>query len=168
MTKLWFSLVQRHVLLVEFKCLISFSSFLVHCGCFPMLLCICKLWLCFSVRFCTLRVFALCLMFSFVIVVFDPSVSLFCDLAFLSYFSFISCFLKLFVLEPFCRSLPFCRIWQSEQSIAVYTSEFILLLLSAVTSSINISEEVPLAAIHAHAVTLPPPCLTDDMVCFRS
>ncbi len=44
-----------------------------------------------------------------------------------------------------------CWIWAD--NIARNTSEFILLLLSAVTSSINTREPVPLAAIHAHATT---------------
>ena len=63
--------------------------------------------------------------------------------------------------------------WQPEDwiwadNIAWNTSEFILLLLSAVTSSINTREPVPLAAIHAHAITQPPPCFTDEVVCFGS
>ena len=53
-----------------------------------------------------------------------------------------------------------------EQIILPKTQEFILLLLSAVTS-INTREPVPLAAIHAHAMTLPPPRFTDEVVCFR-
>ncbi len=44
--------------------------------------------------------------------------------------------------------------WIWADNIARNTSEFILLLLSAVTSSINTREPVPLAAIHAHAMTL--------------
>ncbi len=52
--------------------------------------------------------------------------------------------------------------WIWANNIARNTSEFILLLLSAVTSSINTREPVPLAAIHAHAMTLPPPCFTDE------
>lgn len=43
---------------------------------------------------------------------------------------------------------------QSEQSIAVYISEFILLLLSAVTQSINISGHES----RDHTITLPPSC----------
>ncbi len=58
--------------------------------------------------------------------------------------------------------------WIWADNIARNTSEFILLLLSAVTSSINTREPVPLAAIHAHAMTLPPPCFTDEVVCFGS
>ena len=58
--------------------------------------------------------------------------------------------------------------WIWADNIARNTSEFILLLLSAVTSSINTREPVPLAAIHAHAMILPPPCFTDEVVCFGS
>ncbi len=43
--------------------------------------------------------------------------------------------------------------WIWADNIARNTSEFILLLLSVVTSSINTREPVPLAAIHAHATT---------------
>lgn len=35
-------------------------------------------------------------------------------------------------------------------------------ILSAVTSSLNVADTVP----HACAITLPPPCLTDDVICF--
>ena len=56
--------------------------------------------------------------------------------------------------------------WIWADKIPRNTSEFILLLLSAVTSSVNTREPVPLAAIHAHAMTLPPPCFTDEVVCF--
>ena len=38
--------------------------------------------------------------------------------------------------------------------MSLSTSEFILLLLSCVTSSINASDPVPLAAMHAQAITL--------------
>ncbi len=58
--------------------------------------------------------------------------------------------------------------WILADIIARNTSEFILLLLSAVTSSINTREPVPLAAIHAHAMTLPPPCFTDEVLCLGS
>ncbi len=66
-------------------------------------------------------------------------------------------------------SNEFWSIWLIwADNIARNTSEFILLLLSAVTSSINTREPVPLAAIHAHAMTLPPPCFTDEVVCLGS
>ena len=58
--------------------------------------------------------------------------------------------------------------WIWADNIVRNTSEFILLLLSAVTSSINTREPVPLAAIHAHAMTLSPPCFTEEVVCFGS
>ncbi len=44
--------------------------------------------------------------------------------------------------------------WIWADSISLYTSEFIRLLLSSVTSSLNTSNPVPLEAIHAHAITL--------------
>lgn len=56
--------------------------------------------------------------------------------------------------------------WIWGESTALCTLQFIVLLLSAVTSSLNIADTVPLAAIHACAITLPPPCLTDDVICF--
>ena len=49
------------------------------------------------------------------------------------------------------------------ESIVLYTSEFILLLRSAVTLSINTSELVPLATVHAHTITLPRPCFRNEM-----
>ncbi len=52
---------------------------------------------------------------------------------------------------PSMSSEAFGWIWAD--NIARNTSEFILLLLSVVTSSINTREPVPLAAIHAHATT---------------
>lgn len=38
----------------------------------------------------------------------------------------------------------------------------------AVTSLENTGEQILLAALSAHTVTLAPLCLTDDVVCFRS
>lgn len=46
--------------------------------------------------------------------------------------------------------------------------EFIFLLLSAMTSSINTSELLPLAAAQAHTMALLLPCLTHEGVCVRS
>lgn len=40
--------------------------------------------------------------------------------------------------------------------------------ISALTSSLDTSDPVPLGAMRAHGVALPPPCLTDDVVCFGS
>lgn len=61
-------------------------------------------------------------------------------------------------------------VWLWADSIALYTSEFILLRPSAVTSSMKTSEPVQLTALHAHdaTITLPPPCLTDEVLCFGS
>ena len=53
-----------------------------------------------------------------------------------------------------------CSIW-------LRSDESTWLLLSSVWS-INTSDPVPLEAIHAHAITLPPLCFTDDGVCFGS
>ncbi len=49
-----------------------------------------------------------------------------------------------------------CCIWLNlwAESMSLYTSELIRLLLSSVTSSINASHTVPLEAMHAHAITL--------------
>lgn len=58
--------------------------------------------------------------------------------------------------------------WIGAESKALHAPEFNLLLLSAVTSSISTKGSVPLAAIHARAITLPPPCLTHDVVSIRS
>lgn len=46
--------------------------------------------------------------------------------------------------------------WIWAAIIALYTSQFILLLLTAVTSPTNTSEPVPLAAIRARMTRLPP------------
>lgn len=64
----------------------------------------------------------------------------------------------------------FCSVClkPSRKHSPVHFTKCILLLLSTVTSSINTSASVPLTAKHVHAITLPPPCLTDDVVCFRS
>ncbi len=60
---------------------------------------------------------------------------------------------------------PFGWIWA--ESIPLYTSEWIRLLLSSVTSSPNTSNPVPLEAMHTHAITALPG-FTDDVVCFGS
>ena len=46
----------------------------------------------------------------------------------------------------------------------MYISEVILLLPSAVTSSVVTSDSVPLAAVHDYDTMLCPPCLTGDVV----
>lgn len=61
------------------------------------------------------------------------------------------------------RTVKCCLI-----SFAMYNLAFILIVLSAATSSINTSDPVPLGAIHGHAITFPAPCLTDNAVWFRS
>ncbi len=53
------------------------------------------------------------------------------------------------------RPINFAAVgWIWADSISLYTSEFIRLLLSSVTSSLNTSNPVPLEAMHAHAITL--------------
>lgn len=59
----------------------------------------------------------------------------------------------------------FCSIRLSLSSRARYTSEFILLLLSAARSSVNTSDFVPLAAIHPHAITQSDRCLLWKTLC---
>ncbi len=81
---------------------------------------------------------------------------------FLSLQKLFGCFCSMLwvIVHLHCEapSNEFWSIWLEYEQIilARNTSEFILLLLSAVTSSINTREPVPLAAIHAHAMTLPP------------
>ena len=41
--------------------------------------------------------------------------------------------------------------------------ETLQLLLSTVTSSLNTREPVSVAAVHAHTITLPPSCFTDEV-----
>lgn len=53
-------------------------------------------------------------------------------------------------------------------NIAWNNSDFILLYLSAITSLIHTRKSVSLATIHAHIMILPPPCFTDEVVCFGS
>lgn len=80
-----------------------------------------------------------------------------------SWVAFTVCFGSLSI----CTVKP-CQIgfagfsWIWGESTALCTLQFIVLLLSAVTSSLNIADTVP----HACAITLPPPCLTDDVICF--
>ena len=71
-------------------------------------------------------------------------------------------------IEQYCFSggpisfAAFAWIWADSKDL--YTSEFILLLLSAVTASITTRDPVPLASIHVHSIALPPTCLTDNAV----
>lgn len=69
------------------------------------------------------------------------------------------CFCSVLLVISYLLSEPA----ESEQSMALYTSEFMLPLLSAGTTSINTSFPVPLAALHAHTITLPPTCLRDNV-----
>ncbi len=57
--------------------------------------------------------------------------------------------------------------WIWAESISLYTSELIRLLLSSVTSSLNTSNPVPLEAMQLMHHTAPP-CFTDGVVCFGS
>ena len=82
---------------------------------------------------------------------------------------FLGCFGCMFwvIVHP-CYETPPDRFgWIWADSMSLNTSQFIRLLLSCVTSSINTSDAEPLAAMHAPAITLPPLCFTDDVVCFR-
>ena len=83
--------------------------------------------------------------------------------------SILTCFPNMFgvIIHLHCERppQPFCRIWLNvSQWLDWYPSEFILLYLSAVTSSLNSSEPVLLAAIHTPATTQPPLCLAHDVV----
>ncbi len=72
-----------------------------------------------------------------------------------SWVTFAVCFGSSSICTMKCRPIniaPFDWIWA--ESISLYTSEFIQLLLSSVTPSINTSNPVPLEAMHAHAITL--------------
>uniref|UniRef100_A0A0E9WJE5 Uncharacterized protein n=1 Tax=Anguilla anguilla TaxID=7936 RepID=A0A0E9WJE5_ANGAN len=50
--------------------------------------------------------------------------------------------------------------WICADKMFLYTSEIILLLPSAVTSSMKTNEPDPEVAIHDQAITLPPPSFT--------
>ncbi len=52
------------------------------------------------------------------------------------------------------RAAHACGVTLWAESISLYTSELIRLLLSSVTSSLNTSNPVPLEVMHAHAITL--------------
>ena len=63
-------------------------------------------------------------------------------------------------------------VWPSASEInsvglmLLYTLVWILLLTSAEVSSMNTSKPVPVVTRHAQAITLPPPSLIDEVVCF--
>lgn len=87
------------------------------------------------------------------------------NISFLYFKELLSCFCSMFWALIFlnCEALSyqFCNIWLNLSSIkAICMSEFILLLLSAVTSSVNTRDLAPMTA---NAVMLPPQCLTDDV-----
>ena len=71
----------------------------------------------------------------------------------------VGCFHSMFcVINHLCceaLSHQFCSVCLIPSR---YGSEFFLLFLSAVASLMNTSDPVPLAAEHAHVITLPPPC----------
>lgn len=75
------------------------------------------------------------------------------------WFCFSSMFASLFVCPGTCYLTSFGTIsWLWAESIALHTSKCILLLLSAVTSSINTRGH---ACPYHH---MPPPCSTDDVI----
>ncbi len=72
-----------------------------------------------------------------------------------SWVAFAVCFESSSICTMKRRPIKFAAFdWIWAVSIALYTSEFIQLLLSSVTSSLNTSDPVPLVAMHAHAITL--------------
>ncbi len=58
--------------------------------------------------------------------------------------------------------------WILVAKIVLYPSKLILLLSSYIKSSVKLRRPVPEAAMHAHAMTPPPPCFTDEGVCLGS
>ena len=72
------------------------------------------------------------------------------------------CIIKFFPisLDAFLRKLA--------DRMFLQTYEYIWLLPSWVKSSIKISEPTPEAAMQVQAMKRPPPCFTDELVCFRS
>ncbi len=58
--------------------------------------------------------------------------------------------------------------WILVGKMVLYPSKFILLLSSYIKSSVKLRGPVPETAIHAHAMTPPPPCFTDEAVCLGS
>lgn len=69
------------------------------------------------------------------------------------------------IIHLYCEALSnkHCWIWLSLSR--QYISIHVRIHPAApvfVASSINNSDPVPLEAMHAHAITLPPPCSTDD------
>lgn len=85
------------------------------------------------------------------------TLGLFCSLLFVMFLSICTakhCLISFLAFE-----------WVRARSIDLYTLEFTVLLLAVVTSSVNGSDGVALAAIHAYAIMLPPPYLTVGVKC---
>lgn len=70
------------------------------------------------------------------------------------------CSMHCFTIHLHCQPLSnqFCSILLN----------VLLLLLSAVTSSVSTTDPVALTAIHTHAIILPPSWFTDNVICFGS
>ncbi len=58
--------------------------------------------------------------------------------------------------------------WILVGEMVLYPSKFILLLSSYIKSSVKLRGPVPETAMHAHVMTPPPPCFTDEAVCLGS
>ncbi len=55
--------------------------------------------------------------------------------------------------------------WILVGNMVLYPSKLILLLSSYIKLSVKLRGSVPETAMHAHAMTTPPPCFTDEAVC---
>lgn len=83
--------------------------------------------------------------------------------------AFAVCLLSLSICTLKYRSaVLWVVVWMWVDGKALYTWEFILLLLPVVTSSVNSSEAIRLVAIHSHVITLPLPHLTHNVGWFGS
>ncbi len=58
--------------------------------------------------------------------------------------------------------------WILVGKMILHPSKLILLLSWYIKSSVKLRGPVPAAAMHAHAMTTPPPCFTDEAVCLGS
>ncbi len=58
--------------------------------------------------------------------------------------------------------------WILVGKMVLYPSKFIFLLSSYIKSSVKMRGPVPETAMHAHPMTPPPPCFTDEAVCLGS
>lgn len=78
---------------------------------------------------------------------------------------FVVCFRCCSTSTVKCR-LSFAAFgWIRAENIALYTSQFNLLFLSAVTSQLKIRDLVQPGVIHARAIILPLQCLTVNVIC---